>query len=86
MAMEYSDKVMEHFATPHNVGVLEDANGVGEIGNAMRDPMTFAMNAFRDVPRELWNDPAKALQYIQQTRNISQADIQNMINSLPFPR
>ena len=58
----------------------------GEIANAMRNPVGFAMNAFRDVPRELWNDPAKALQYIQQTRNISQADIQNMINSLPFPR
>ena len=25
---------MEHFANPHNVGVIEDANGVGEIGNA----------------------------------------------------
>ena len=32
--MEYSTKVMEHFANPHNVGVIEDANGVGEIGNA----------------------------------------------------
>ncbi|MBE6772724.1 MAG: Fe-S cluster assembly scaffold protein NifU [Clostridia bacterium] len=32
--MEYSKKVMEHFANPHNVGVIEDANGVGEIGNA----------------------------------------------------
>ncbi|MCQ2461912.1 MAG: Fe-S cluster assembly scaffold protein NifU [Clostridia bacterium] len=32
--MEYSQKVMEHFAAPHNVGVLENANGIGEIGNA----------------------------------------------------
>ena len=32
--MEYSKKVMEHFESPHNVGVIEDANGIGEIGNA----------------------------------------------------
>lgn len=29
----YSDTVMEHFMSPHNVGVLEDANGVGTVGN-----------------------------------------------------
>ena len=32
--MEYSKKVMEHFESPHNVGVIEDANGIGKIGNA----------------------------------------------------
>ena len=30
----YSEKVMEHFLHPRNVGVIEDADAVGEVGNA----------------------------------------------------
>ena len=33
MAESYSTMVMEHFANPHNVGEIENADGVGKVGN-----------------------------------------------------
>lgn len=54
MAMLYSEKVMDHFTNPRNVGELSDANGVGEVGNAkcgdiMKMYMKIEKNIITDV-------------------------------------
>ena len=46
----YSDKVMDHFSNPRNAGVIEEADGVGEVGNPVcGDMMTFYIKVEDDV-------------------------------------
>ena len=46
----YSDKVMDHFENPRNVGEIEDADGIGEVGNAAcGDIMKMYINVDGDV-------------------------------------
>lgn len=46
----YSEKVMEHFMNPRNVGEVEDADGVGEVGNpTCGDLMKISIKVENDV-------------------------------------
>lgn len=48
--MDYSDKVMDHFMNPRNVGVVEDADGVGRAGNPVcGDLMEMSVKISDDV-------------------------------------
>ena len=46
----YSEKVMDHFRNPRNVGYMENADGVGEVGNAKcGDIMTIYLKINDDI-------------------------------------
>ncbi len=46
----YTEEVMDHFSNPRNVGIIEDADGIGEVGNPVcGDMMTFYIKVKDDV-------------------------------------
>ena len=49
----YSEKVMDHFLHPRNVGVIEDADGVGEVGNAK---CGYIMKIYLKIDNEIITD------------------------------
>jgi nitrogen fixation NifU-like protein len=52
--MMYSKTVMDHFRNPRNVGTIEDANGVGEVGNPLcGDMMTIYLDVRDDVIKDI---------------------------------
>ena len=54
MAMEYSEEVMDHFMNPRNVGEIEDADAVGEVGNAKcGDIMRMYLKIENDIIKDV---------------------------------
>ncbi len=95
----YSEKVMDHFRNPRNVGEIADADGVGEIGNPVcGDMMTFYIkvkdNRLTDVKFKTFGCGAAIAvssmvsemaigKTIEQAMKITNADVAEELGGLP---
>jgi nitrogen fixation NifU-like protein len=95
----YSEKVMDHFRSPRNVGEIADADGVGEVGNPVcGDMMTFYVkikdNVLTDVKFKTFGCGAAIAvssmvsemaigKTVDQALEISNADVAKELGGLP---
>lgn len=68
---------------PMNRPAVAPQNRMNQVMQAMRNPVQVVMQAFPDIPAYMQNNPDQILQYLQQTRNISNEQIQGIMNQIP---
>jgi len=95
----YSDKVMEHFANPHNVGEIIDADGIGKVGNPQCGDVMWLYikvkdNIITDVKFKTFGCGAAIAtssmitelakgKTIEEAKKISRADVADELGGLP---
>ena len=60
---------------------IQNANAIYQ---AMRNPAQFVRQAIPDLPPDISNDPNRILQYLQQTRGITNEQIQQIASMIPM--
>jgi hypothetical protein len=71
---------------PQQVSGIKFANPLQKmqyILQAMQNPAAFVRNAIPDLPNEIANNPNQILTYLQQTRGITNEQIQNAASQIP---
>lgn len=69
---------------PMNSPAANPMQRLNQVMQAMRNPVPVILQAFPDIPAYMQGSPEQMLQYIKQTRGISDQQIQNIFN--PFAR
>lgn len=57
-----------------------------QVMSVMNNPAAFLKQRFPDIPDEIMYDPNRILQYLQQTRGITNEDIQQIQGGIPWQR
>ena len=99
MAAVYSDKVMEHFANPRNVGEIPDADGIGKVGNPQCGDVMWLYikvkdNIITDIKFKTFGCGAAIAtssmitelargKTIEEAKKISRADVADQLGGLP---
>ena len=99
MATVYSDKVMEHFANPRNVGEIPDADGIGKVGNPQCGDVMWLYikvkdNIITDIKFKTFGCGAAIAtssmitelargKTIEEAKKISRADVATELGGLP---
>lgn len=99
MATVYSDKVMEHFANPRNVGEIPDADGIGKVGNPQCGDVMWLYikvkdNIITDIKFKTFGCGAAIAtssmitelargKTIEEAKKISRADVADELGGLP---
>lgn len=72
---------------PYGAGqFLNPYQKMRQVMSAMNNPPAFLKQRFPDIPDEIMHDANRILQYLQQTRGITNEDIQQIQGVIPWPR
>jgi nitrogen fixation NifU-like protein len=84
----YSETVMDHFNNPRNTGVIEDADGIGEVGNPVcGDMMTFYIKVkdgrLADVKFQTFGCVAAKGKKLEEASGITNQEVAETLGGLP---
>lgn len=70
---------------PVNFQAMNPAQKMNYLMQAMANPAAFVKQMIPDIPVQIQNNPTQILSYLQQTRGITNQQIQTLLNQNPYP-
>lgn len=82
----YNYVMSGNFQAPQPVQPMNPIQKMQQVMQAMQNPSAYLVQKFPDIPVYMRNDPNQIFQYLQQTRNITNGQIQQVMQEIPMQR